>query len=65
MALVGLGVGGGIGAYKAVEVARGLQKNGHDVVAILTRNARRFTVIDMQTTITSLIFLWLSIIGDA
>jgi len=42
MALVALGVGGGIGAYKAVEVARGLQKNGHDVVAILTRNARRF-----------------------
>ena len=42
MALVGLGVGGGIGAYKAVEVARGLQKNGHDVVALLTRNARRF-----------------------
>ena len=42
MALVGLGVGGGIGAYKAVEVARGLQKHGHDVVAVLTRNARRF-----------------------
>lgn len=42
MALIGLGVGGGIGAYKAVEVARGLQKNGHDVVAVLTRNARRF-----------------------
>ena len=42
MALVALGVGGGIGAYKAVEVARGLQKNGHDVVAVLTRNARRF-----------------------
>ena len=42
MALVGLGVGGGIGAYKAIEVARGLQKNGHDVVALLTRNARRF-----------------------
>ena len=42
MALVGLGVGGGIGAYKAVEVARGLQKSGHDVVAVLTRNARRF-----------------------
>ena len=42
MALVGLGVGGGIGAYKAVEVGRGLQKNGHDVVAIMTRNARRF-----------------------
>jgi len=42
MALIGLGVGGGIGAYKAVEVARGLQKNGHEVVALLTRNARRF-----------------------
>jgi phosphopantothenoylcysteine decarboxylase / phosphopantothenate---cysteine ligase len=42
MALVALGVGGGIGAYKAVEVARGLQKNGHEVVALLTRNARRF-----------------------
>ena len=30
--LIGLGVTGGIGAYKAVEVARGLQKRGHDVV---------------------------------
>ncbi len=40
--LIGLGIGGGIGAYKAVEVARGLQKNGHDVIAIMTRNARRF-----------------------
>ena len=42
MALIALGVTGGIGAYKAVEVARGLQKQGHDVVAIMTRNARRF-----------------------
>lgn len=42
MAFVGLGVGGGIGAYKAVEVARLLQKRGHRVQAILTRNARRF-----------------------
>src|SRR5581483_11968580 len=41
-ALVALGVTGGIGAYKAVEVARGLQKRGHDVVAIMTRSARRF-----------------------
>jgi phosphopantothenoylcysteine decarboxylase/phosphopantothenate--cysteine ligase len=40
--LVGLGVSGGIGAYKAVEVARLLQKRGHRVQAILTRNARRF-----------------------
>jgi phosphopantothenoylcysteine decarboxylase/phosphopantothenate--cysteine ligase len=42
MALVALGVSGGIGAYKAVEVARLLQKRGHDVQAILTRTARRF-----------------------
>ncbi|MBI2836009.1 MAG: bifunctional phosphopantothenoylcysteine decarboxylase/phosphopantothenate--cysteine ligase CoaBC [Acidobacteria bacterium] len=42
MALVALGVTGGIGAYKAVEVARGLQQRGHDIVAIMTRSARRF-----------------------
>ncbi len=40
MAFIALGVTGGIGAYKAVEIARGLQKNGHDVVAIMTRSAR-------------------------
>jgi phosphopantothenoylcysteine decarboxylase/phosphopantothenate--cysteine ligase len=40
--LIALGVTGGIGAYKAVEVARGLQKNGHDVVAIMTASATRF-----------------------
>jgi phosphopantothenoylcysteine decarboxylase/phosphopantothenate--cysteine ligase len=42
MALIALGVTGGIGAYKAVEVARGLQKRGHDVVAIMTRSATNF-----------------------
>src|SRR5206468_5342811 len=42
VALIALGVTGGIGAYKAVEVARGLQKRGHDVVAIMTRAATRF-----------------------
>ena len=42
MAFVGLGVSGGIGAYKAVEVARLLQKRGHRVQAIMTRTARRF-----------------------
>lgn len=42
MALVTLGVSGGIGAYKAVEIARGLQKRGHEVAAIMTRSARRF-----------------------
>ena len=40
--LIALGVTGGIGAYKAVEVARGLQKRGHDVVAIMTSAATRF-----------------------
>jgi phosphopantothenoylcysteine decarboxylase/phosphopantothenate--cysteine ligase len=42
MARIALGISGGIGAYKAVEVARGLQQRGHDVVAVMTRNARRF-----------------------
>ena len=42
MALIALGVTGGIGAYKAVEVCRGLQKAGHDVVAVMTRSAARF-----------------------
>ena len=42
MALVALGVTGGIGAYKAVEVCRGLQKRGHEVVAVMTRSAARF-----------------------
>src|SRR4051794_18831754 len=41
MSLVALGVTGGIGAYKAVEVARGLQKRGHDVVAVMTHSAAR------------------------
>jgi len=40
--LVALGVTGGIGAYKAVEVCRGLQKRGHDVVAVMTRSATKF-----------------------
>ena len=40
--LIALGVTGGIGAYKAVEVARGLQKRGHDVVAVMTAAATRF-----------------------
>ena len=42
MAFVGLGVTGGIGAYKAVEVARQLQKRGHRVQAVMTRAARKF-----------------------
>jgi len=42
MALIALGVSGGIGAYKAVEVCRGLQQRGHDVVVVMTRSAARF-----------------------
>jgi len=42
MSLIALGVCGGIGAYKAVEVCRGLQRRGHEVAAVMTRSARRF-----------------------
>ena len=42
MALIALGVTGGIGAYKAVEIVRGLQKRNHEVVAIMTEAAQRF-----------------------
>lgn len=42
MGLIALGVTGGIGAYKSVEIVRRLQRNGHDVVVIMTSNARRF-----------------------
>ena len=42
MPLIALGVTGGIGAYKAVEVCRGLQRHGHDVVTAMTRSAARF-----------------------
>ena len=42
MARITVGVSGGIGAYKAVEVVRGLQKRGHDVTVVMTRSARRF-----------------------
>src|SRR5438552_1057554 len=42
MSLIALGVTGGIGAYKAVEVVRGLQKRGHEVVAVMTASAARF-----------------------
>ena len=42
MGLIALGVTGGIGAYKAVEIVRGLQDAGHDVVAIMTPAACQF-----------------------
>ncbi|MFP6571857.1 MAG: bifunctional phosphopantothenoylcysteine decarboxylase/phosphopantothenate--cysteine ligase CoaBC, partial [Vicinamibacterales bacterium] len=42
MALIALGVSGGISAYKSVEVARQLQRQGHEVVAVMTANAQKF-----------------------
>ncbi len=42
MSLIALGVTGGIGAYKAVEVVRELQKRDHEVVAVMTRSALKF-----------------------
>src|SRR3954462_5828770 len=40
--LMAMVVRGGMGAYKAVEVVRGLQKRGHEVVAVMTDAATRF-----------------------
>ncbi len=42
MALVALGISGGISAYKSVDVARRLQQGGHEVTAIMTKSACRF-----------------------
>jgi phosphopantothenoylcysteine decarboxylase/phosphopantothenate--cysteine ligase len=42
MAEIALGITGGVSAYKAVELARGLQQAGHAVTAVMTRSARRF-----------------------
>lgn len=48
--LIALGVSGGIAAYKAAEIARGLIKAGADVQPILTDNAERFvTPLTLQT----------------
>ena len=37
-----LGVGGGIAAYKAAELARLLMQDGHQVQAVMTRAAQEF-----------------------
>jgi phosphopantothenoylcysteine decarboxylase/phosphopantothenate--cysteine ligase len=42
MADVLLGVSGGIAAYKAIDVLRLLQKDGHRVRVVMTRSAQRF-----------------------
>lgn len=39
---VALGIGGGIAAYKAVELARLLGQLGHDVQVVMTRTAQEF-----------------------
>jgi phosphopantothenoylcysteine decarboxylase/phosphopantothenate--cysteine ligase len=45
-----LGVSGGIGAYKAAEILRGLQKSGADVTVAMTRHAAEFiTPLTLQT----------------
>ena len=48
--LVALGVSGGIAAYKACEVVRGLSRSGCDVQVLMTPNATRFiTPLTLQT----------------
>ncbi len=42
MAAVALGITGGIGAYKSVDVARRLQQAGHELTAVMTESACRF-----------------------
>ncbi|MGD2086816.1 MAG: flavoprotein [Candidatus Aminicenantes bacterium] len=45
-----LGVTGSISAYKAVDIMRLFQKNGHTVSVILTRSAQRFiTALTFET----------------
>jgi phosphopantothenoylcysteine decarboxylase/phosphopantothenate--cysteine ligase len=48
--LVALGVSGGIAAYKACEIVRGLDRAGVEVQVLLTRNATEFiTPLTLQT----------------
>jgi phosphopantothenoylcysteine decarboxylase/phosphopantothenate--cysteine ligase len=47
---IALGVSGGIAAYKAAEIVRGLRRQGAEVHVLMTRNARRFiTPLTLQT----------------
>jgi len=47
---VGLGVTGGIAAYKACEIVRGLDRAGAEVQVVLTRNALHFvTALSLET----------------
>jgi phosphopantothenoylcysteine decarboxylase/phosphopantothenate--cysteine ligase len=48
--LIALGISGGIAAYKAIEIVRGLDRAGAEVQVILTRNATQFvTPLTLQT----------------
>jgi phosphopantothenoylcysteine decarboxylase/phosphopantothenate--cysteine ligase len=48
--LVALGISGGIAAYKACEIVRGLDRAGVDVQVLMTRNATEFiTPLTLQT----------------
>lgn len=48
--LVALGISGGIAAYKACEIVRGLDRAGVGVQVLMTRNASRFiTPLTLQT----------------
>jgi phosphopantothenoylcysteine decarboxylase/phosphopantothenate--cysteine ligase len=48
--LVALGVGGGIAAYKACEIVRGLDRAGVEVQVLMTRSATKFiTPLTLQT----------------
>lgn len=44
-----LGVSGSISAYKALDIARGLFKSGHEVKVILTAGARKFVIPQVFT----------------
>ncbi|HET8946118.1 MAG TPA: flavoprotein [Candidatus Polarisedimenticolia bacterium] len=47
---IALGVSGGIAAYKAAEIVRGLRRGGAEVHVLMTRNARRFiTPLTLET----------------
>jgi phosphopantothenoylcysteine decarboxylase / phosphopantothenate---cysteine ligase len=52
MARVLLGVTGGIAAYKACELARGLVLAGHDVFPLVTRGAERFVTKETFAALT-------------
>ena len=47
---------GGIAVYKAVEVVRGLQKQGHEVRVAMTQNAARFVGPATLAALTSIPF---------